>query len=473
MKNKLIIFGILVITNTLFADYRDFFIKDLKNINNNYEPIIVSTEEYFQDIEEYLEYRKNEYPNIGLVDIKDIQKEFSGDNAESLRSFIFYTKENWISKSLKNIMLVGWFDRISNLRLKEDNLVNDTLGKDAYLVLDTLNGIDTLIYNIGRLPARSSEDLKLLINKIKYFEANSYKNKFDAIFLYDSLDYEPFEYLGKQTAKNFDNDKVFHVSGNPKSSYFNDFSTWLNEVNFGTTFLLGYIHGNPCKWGYNNFLSCEKYMNTQFDNNPFIFLGASCSQRIQNPTTKELLELLLTKDRYGAVATLASEIDAFASIGGDILENFIKYSKYNPEGTIGSAWRFAINNCNCSNYKFNYTLLGDPLLKVKIISDLSEENITNNHIYPNPAKDYIIINLDSINPTLKRGVAGIGAGVEGASSIEIYDIMGIKIQTTPVETKNFSSLHRIDISNLSPGVYFVKIFSCNGDCFIVEKFVKY
>jgi len=468
MLNKLIIFGIFILYNSLFGDYRDYLIKDLKNINNNYEPIIVSTEAYFKDIEEYLEYRKNEYPNIGLVDIEDIEKEFSGDNAESLRNFIFYTKENWTSKSLKNIMLVGWFDKISNLRLKEDNFFNDTLGKDSYLVLDTLGGIDTLIYSIGRLPVRSSDDLIILISKIKFFEANTYKNKYDAIFLYDSVDYESFEFRGKFTAKNFDDERVFHLSGNPKSSFFSDFSTWLNEVNFGTTFLLGYIHGNPCKWGYNSFLTCDKYQNTQFNNNPFIFLGASCSQRIQNPTSKELIELLLTKDRFGAVATVASEIDAFASIGGDILENFIKYSKKFPESTIGSAWRHSINNCNCSSHKFNYTLLGDPLLKAKIISDVSEENITSNYIYPNPATDYIIINLSSINPTLKRWV-------EGASSIEIYDIMGVKILTTLVDTHTSTTLsnrfvslqYRIDLSNLTPGVFFVKIREK------VERFIKY
>jgi len=82
-------------------------------------------------------------------------------------------------------------------------------------------------------------------------------------------------------------------------------------------------------------------------------------------------------------------------------------------------------------------------------------------ISPNPAKDYITINLGSI-----------GACSNGASpiaSIDIYDVMGILIHSTP--STSLPPLKegnlRIDVSNLSPGVYFLKI----GDR--VEKFVKY
>ena len=84
-------------------------------------------------------------------------------------------------------------------------------------------------------------------------------------------------------------------------------------------------------------------------------------------------------------------------------------------------------------------------------------------ILPNPASDFITINLPSIIPTLKRGV-------EGKALIEIYDVMGMKIQSTPFNLTPALSEEeraRIDISNLTPGVYFVKI----GDR--VEKFVKY
>lgn len=103
----------------------------------------------------------------------------------------------------------------------------------------------------------------------------------------------------------------------------------------------------------------------------------------------------------------------------------------------------------CIKYQAN------PLLSI------IENDISNIEIAPNPANDYITINLLSINPTLKRGI-------EDKSFIEIYDVMGLKIQSTPSAWQpsiNEGNL-KIDISNLAPGIYFVKI---GGR---VEKFVK-
>jgi hypothetical protein len=79
-------------------------------------------------------------------------------------------------------------------------------------------------------------------------------------------------------------------------------------------------------------------------------------------------------------------------------------------------------------------------------------------ISPNPASDYIIIN--------------VGAGSKPAlmDEIEIFNIFGEK--TTPSNLSGLTPLiakegnFKIDVSNLSPGVYFIRI----GDRF--EKFIK-
>ena len=111
--------------------------------------------------------------------------------------------------------------------------------------------------------------------------------------------------------------------------------------------------------------------------------------------------------------------------------------------------------------------LPQPLFLNSIKNDLLNEELT---ISPNPATDYITININGINPTLKRGG-------EGDVFVGIYDIMGILVSNTPSSVFNgqtgASDLPRIDISNLSPGVYFVKIIGSNGAYSSVEKFVKY
>lgn len=113
-----------------------------------------------------------------------------------------------------------------------------------------------------------------------------------------------------------------------------------------------------------------------------------------------------------------------------------------------SLWEFEVYDSNAIASVYNFPEYFDKM------------------IYPNPASEYIIINYDSMNqsniyPTVKHGV-------DGKVEIEIYDVMGVLIKTTLVETQNIVSRHqRIDISNISPGVYFVKI----GDK--IEKFVKF
>jgi len=80
--------------------------------------------------------------------------------------------------------------------------------------------------------------------------------------------------------------------------------------------------------------------------------------------------------------------------------------------------------------------------------------IHDNIIFPNPATDYITVGLG--NYTLK--------GVGGGQSIRIFDVLGNEVMT--IETRSNVSLQQIDVSDLPPGVYFVRI----GD--VVQKFVK-
>jgi hypothetical protein len=64
--------------------------------------------------------------------------------------------------------------------------------------------------------------------------------------------------------------------------------------------------------------------------------------------------------------------------------------------------------------------------------------------HPNPAKDYI----ELIPPLEKRELGGV------LQPIQIFNIFGECVLT--LETQNFVSLQKINISSLSPGVYFVK-----------------
>ena len=63
-------------------------------------------------------------------------------------------------------------------------------------------------------------------------------------------------------------------------------------------------------------------------------------------------------------------------------------------------------------------------------------------------------------------------GASPIASIEIFDVMGVKVISDVRHLKDVGHLNRIDVSHIPAGVYFVKIGESIGACSIVEKFVK-
>jgi len=140
--------------------------------------------------------------------------------------------------------------------------------------------------------------------------------------------------------------------------------------------------------------------------------------------------------------------------------------KFNENGLY--FWRLYIekNDTICYAPYKSFYVKGITVVK-------GEENYNeNSNIFPNPAMEYITVNLERC-ATLQKC---------GTSMVEIYDVMGVLVAQTPssvfIGNKFYgqtgaSNLPRIDISSLAPGVYFVKIVGSNGACSIIEKFVKY
>ena len=113
------------------------------------------------------------------------------------------------------------------------------------------------------------------------------------------------------------------------------------------------------------------------------------------------------------------------------------------------------------------------LYTMKPTTSVAEEITNTFTLSPNPATDYIEVAI----PTLKRGLGGV------APVVRVYDVLGKEVlntsmsflrkQESPVNTDeipgqagNDSSIIRLDVSHLPPGVYFVQ----SGN--MVQSFVK-
>jgi hypothetical protein len=108
-------------------------------------------------------------------------------------------------------------------------------------------------------------------------------------------------------------------------------------------------------------------------------------------------------------------------------------------------WKNKTNNIYIFNYE-NY------FSQIASVNEINENSIS---IYPNPAEDYIEININKPSEGLKPS--------EG-SEFEIYDVLGEKVMSESIHPMTRS--HRMNVGNLPKGVYFIRIGNK------VEKFIK-
>lgn len=96
-------------------------------------------------------------------------------------------------------------------------------------------------------------------------------------------------------------------------------------------------------------------------------------------------------------------------------------------------------------------------LNLDLISGIDDNDKSNlSFSFPNPATDYITINIS--NKVLETFD-------NNGLLLEIFDVKGVKIKSEMINP--ITSNHRINIKNLEPGVYFLKIGTR------LEKFVKH
>ena len=106
-------------------------------------------------------------------------------------------------------------------------------------------------------------------------------------------------------------------------------------------------------------------------------------------------------------------------------------------------------------------------VSIKIAITLSSTDFINNNnkiqddvsVFPNPASDFIIIKMKSINNKINK--------------IKLINTLGITVKEIALSTINLNNEIKINVNDIAKGVYFAEVIDNAGNVLSIKKIIKY
>ncbi|MEP1093977.1 MAG: type IX secretion system sortase PorU [Cyclobacteriaceae bacterium] len=372
--------------------------------DTNYEAVIVSSEEFLIAAEQLAQFHRNhDGLTIKIVTPGQIYNEFSSgrQDVSAIRDYVKHVYER--GGQLKYLLLFG--DCSFDYKERENNNTNfvptyesrDSFhpifshSSDDYFGffedsegewIESSAGDHTMEIGIGRLPAKSMEEAKTMVDKIIYYSTSpntlgKWRNQIS--YLADDGDgnthashAEQLSELVDTTYSQYRIEKILLDSFDQVVTANNDeispettraLKARIKEGTFSINFI---GHGNERLWMSEQVLTnnvIEKLTN--LDKMP-VFITATCEfGRYDDPSVESGAEKLLLSENGGAIALLTTSRPVFASTNFELNEAFHRNVFRKVDGQsqrLGDIIRITKNEGLQGPVNRNFTLLGDPML---------------------------------------------------------------------------------------------------------------
>lgn len=386
----------------------DFFTEalSLKSLDNGADYIIITHASMKDAVLTLASHRESQGYRVKVVTTDEIYNEFSGGifTPEAIKYFLKYAYENWKGDPPEFIVLVGdasidykdyWGTQQINYvptYLVETAVVGETPGDNWFV---TVAGDDPLPdMFIGRIPAKSADEVNAVVNKIIYYETRGHENwqervVFAANDQYPRFDEYSDEWAGYLTPA-YTTSKIYASKYSDKTQPGTDL---INQLNNGVVLATFFGHGSVDLWtvddGSNIFLASEDISNLSNKGMyPFV-VGFNCLNGLfaepseGKPFTLPdgtiryysvpLVEAMLMQADKGAIAMWSPSAFAYPSeqriIGNELFSGI--FEKGN--NILGSVTTAAKVNAvvTGSVYEENldvFTFFGDPATRLALIA---------------------------------------------------------------------------------------------------------
>ncbi len=269
---------------------------------------------------------------------------------------------------------------------------------------------------IGRLPVKSQLETRNVVKKIIDYELNTiqeWKNKLT--FVADNKDFnihqrdaDKLSELADINFGGFEISKIFlddfvaeNISNNPTVPSATKALT--EKVNEGS-FIVNYNgHGSEEGWAQEKLLTIGNILNWQNTDKLPIFFTATCQfGKFDNPNLVSGAELSLLNPKGGAIALLTTTRPVYSSTNERINSAF--YNNISKASTLGDLFKITKNQSIEGEINRNFSLLGDPSLKIPNFNNKLIINLINDK---NPEGSILNI-LEKVNikgsSKIKEGV---------------------------------------------------------------------
>jgi Peptidase family C25 len=335
--------------------------------------IIVTYKDWMTQANDWANYRRGQGMTVEIVDIDDIFDEFSYGTVSTagMSSFFNYAKNNWQTPPIY-ILLIG--DASYDYRNYENrpfqnfiptkrvDTVYEETGSDEAFCDFSNTGLSEIA--IGRIPARTPQDVTLMLNKTMTFES-TIANGFNrgALFASDLPNGYDFDGLSRRVAEQLPASmpKTFINRGDANSH-----NVLISNLNTGK-YIVNYSgHGSTGAW-QSNFIGPNDPVTLTNTPNYTVFTLLTClNGYFLRADADSLSERLIKAPNGGAVSVWASSGETTPDVQEVMATRFYNQLNVGNMNRIGDLIKDAkANLIGGRDVRLSWVLIGDPAMRMK------------------------------------------------------------------------------------------------------------
>lgn len=471
--------------------------------------VIVSHPIFLSQAGQVADFHNDEGLNVIIVTPQQIYNEFSSGSQDivAIRDFIrmLYNRATVPTDLPKYLLLFGdgSYDNKNRLTSNTNFIptfqsVNSTnplgtasyVSDDFYGMLDPTEGVwsgpEIMDIAIGRLPVKSQQEANNVVNKILNYNTTATLDDWrnDVVFVGDDEDGN----LHMRDANKIADTVVTHYKAynvnkilidaykqvaTPGGNRYPEVNDELDKAVNNGSLIINYTgHGGEVGWAHERILSVPMINSWENQRGLPLVITATCEfSRFDDPSRTSAGELILL-NKKGGIALLTTVRTVFSGPNFTLNKTLfdIIFTKNNIEDkTLGEIFTETKNLTNAGTNNRNFTLLGDPALKLAY---------PNHEVITTKLNNINVSSIDTIKALQKVTIEGY---VQNRSGQKLTNFNGIIKPTVFDKAKTITTLQNDGGSAFQFNLQTSKLFKgkvsvTNGDfsfSFVVPKDISY